>query len=404
MTRLKALLLLPVFFVNTACDYHVTLAVKNSVSTPAPPLLNITANAKDKNGQQTGSIGLGTVNPGETSKKQTFTVKKGGSYVVQAALSSGANVYTSGVKTVAADLPDETVDITKLQPDSVDPNDVSAIQTTFGKLGADLGFNPVTVPSALGSLFGGLVWYVDGADSQTAETQLVMIISPSQLTGAVSVADFQYPQGPAASHDDNISTNASVKVSASVPLWGNLAGGFASNSLYKTHWSMVGFGNVTKTDTVSFQDKLLTLSQAQKDDICARLQTQKSHVMYVNEMYVVKSAILTYQKGNAVTSSASASGGSVIAGSAEYDFSSSQIEQTEIDDTVVNVEGPTFTKDTLSFCQAAPAVASVAVGVNTSAVQPVVHLSTATALIQNSAGQNLALEKPQLKSTSRSPQ
>jgi hypothetical protein len=215
----------------------------------------------------------------------------------------------AGVKTVGSNLPNEQVVITTLQPASIDPNDVSAIQTAFGKLGANVGFNPVSVQSALGSLFGGLIWYVESPNSVTAETQLVMVISPSQLTGAVNLADFQYPVGPSATNDNDISTDASVKVSASVPLWGSLAAGFSSNSVYKTHWSMVGFGNVTKTDTVSFQDKLTGLSNGQKGDICTHLGTAKSHVMYVNEMYVIKSAVLSYQKGNSVSSSAPISGG-----------------------------------------------------------------------------------------------
>jgi hypothetical protein len=389
--------LLPVCFIISGCHYNVTLAVKNSVSTPAPPPLNITAIAKDSNGQQSGTTGFGTVNPGAVSTPQTFSVKKGGSYSVQGNLSSGVTAYTSGDKTVNGNLANESVDITTLTSPTINPNDVSAIQAAFGQLGANVGFNPVTVPSALGSLFGGLVWYVDTNNPLRADTQLIMVISPSQLTGAVALADFQYPQGPQATHDDTISSSASLQVSGSVPLWGNLSGGFAANSLYKTHWSMVGFGNVTKSDTVSFQDKLNALTAAQKTDICNRLTTANSHVMYVNEMYVIKSAILSYQKGNTVTSSAAISGASIIAGNAAYDFSSSQIETTEIDDTVVNVEGPTFSKSTVSFCAAAaPAPAITA--------QALVHLSDAKAALLDSSGGKLALTNPTLKKSARAPQ
>jgi hypothetical protein len=400
----RAVSALSACIILNGCNYSVTLAVRNSVPTPAPPPLNITAIVKDQKGAQTGSTGFGTVNPGQTSSKQTFTVKRGGSYLVHGDLTSGVNVYASGPKTVGQDLPNELVDITALTPASIDPNDVSAIQSAFGRLGANVGFNPVTVPSALGSLFGGLVWYVDTADPLTAESQLVMVISPSQLTGAVALADFQYPQGPSASHDDDISTDASVKVSASVPLWGNLAGGFAANSLYKTHWSMVGFGNVTKTDTTSFQDKLNGLTALQKSDICSRLQTDKSHMMYVNEMYVIKSSVLSFQKGNTVSASASISGASVISGNAAYDFSSSQIEQTEIDDTVVNVEGPTFTKDTMSFCNVAASAGAPAAKPAAPGVQSVVKLSNLSTTIKDTVGNTLQLQGFQVKRSVKAPQ
>jgi len=404
MALRKAVSALSCCTILIGCNYNVTLAVRNSAPSPAPPPLNITAITKDKDGSQTGSIGLGTVNPGQTSLKQTFSVKHGSSYVVHGDLASGVNVFASGLKTVDENLPNELVDITTLQPASIDPNDVSAIQSAFGRLGANVGFNPITVPSALGSLFGGLVWYVDTNDPLTPESQLVMVISPSQLTGAVALADFQYPQGPSASHDDDISTDASVKVSGSVPLWGNLAGGFAANSLYKTHWSMVGFGNVTKTDTASFQDKLNGLSALQKSDICSRLQTPNSHMMYVNELYVIKSAVMTYQKGKTIDASASISGASVIAGNAAYDFSSSQTEQNEIDDTVVNVEGPTFTKDTMSFCPVTVAPGPVAAPTPTATVQSVVRLGNTAATIQNILGQSLSLQRPQLQHSVKAPQ
>jgi hypothetical protein len=399
MQSLKPILLALICLIFTGCAYKVTLAVKNSAPAPAPPALNITAITKDKSGQQTGTIGLGTVNPGQTSTKQTFSVKNGGSYSVTGSLASGFDVFSSGVKTVNTNLPNELVEITAVTPPTVDANDVSAIEQDFGQLGANVGFIPMTVSSALGSLFGGLVWYVETSDPRNAETQLVMVISPSQLTGAVALADFQYPEGPALSHDEDISTDASVKAAGSIPLWGSLTGGFSANSVYKTHWSLVGYGNVTKTDTVSFQDKLLTLSAAQKNDICSRLQTPKSHVMYVNEMFVVKTAVLSYQKGTALSANAALSAGSIVSGSTAYDFSSSSLDQSEVDDVVVNVQGPTFASGTLAFCNAAPPPPAT----QPTTAQPVAHISNLATAIKDTMGQNLPLMKANVLFTSRAP-
>jgi hypothetical protein len=295
---------------------------------------------------------------------QVFRVKNGGSYSVHGDLLSGVTVFKNGDKTVNQDLPGEEVDITQLSAPTLDPSDISSIQATFGRLGANVGFNPVTVPSALGSIFGGLVWYVEGQDSPTSETQLVALVSPDQLTGAVKLSDFQYPAGPVITKDSTISTDSSVKAAANIPLWGSLAANFTANNVYKVHWSMTGFGNVTKNDgTVSFVDRINSLSQAQKADICSRLKTDKSHVMYVNEMYVVKSVALNYQQGTAISSGASITGGSIIAGNAAYDFSSSATQEEAVDDTVVNIQGPIFSAGTMAIC-ATPGAATPAQPVN----------------------------------------
>lgn len=335
----------------TGCTYTVKLTVKNDLSnTPPPPNLNIAALAKDNNGVTGGTTHLGTAGPGQ-QVQGSFKVKKGGSYSVHGDLSSGVTVYTGGDKTIESDTSD-TVDITKLSAPIIDPSDTAAITASFGRLGPNVGFNPTTVPSVLSGTFGGLVYFLD-ATQDGQDTQPVVVVPPAQLTGGVDPGTFQYPSGHD-TEDETISTDASIKVGASVPLWGSLAAGFSANSVYKMHWSMQDFGNVQKTDTVSYLDKLGQLSQSQKDAICNMLNTQHSHVMYVNSLYVIKSVVLSYQKGNQISSSASLSGGSVITASAAYDFSSSQTQEAEADDRVVNIAGPTYEKGDLPICPGAP--------------------------------------------------
>jgi hypothetical protein len=158
-----------------------------------------------------------------------------------------------------------------------------------------------------------------------------------------------------------------VKAAVNVPLWGSLTANFSTNSVYKLHWDLEGFGNVQKAepDGASYQDKMNTLSAATKSDLCKRLDTSNSYAMYVNEMYVVRSAILTYQKGDTLSAGAALSGGSIVSGSAAYDFSSSQAQTSRADGQVVNIAGPTWTKATLGFCSASNN------GVNTSSTPAV---------------------------------
>lgn len=292
---------------------------------------------------------MGTAGPSQ-QVQTTFKVKDKGSYSVQGALSSGVIVFTGGAKTVTEDLPHEQVTISKLDAAIVDPNDITQILSDFGQLGPNIGFNPVTVQSALSSLFGGLVYYVD-AQSQGADQQPVIIEPASQLTGPTDYATFPWPSGHA-TNDATVSTSASVQAGASVPVWGSLSTSFSANSMYKTHWSMQQVGNVLKNDTTSFVVKLEALPQADKDNICNMLQQPDSHVMYVNSMYVIRSVVLTFQQGKEIKAGGSLSGGSIITANAAYDFSSSGTQEAEADERVVNVAGPTYTKSTLPICGA----------------------------------------------------
>jgi hypothetical protein len=93
-----------------------------------------------------------------------------------------------------------------------------------------------------------------------------------------------------------------------------------------------------------------------------------------------------------------------------YDFSSSQQEQNEIDDTVVNVEGPTYTKDTMPFCNAPAAAAAAAAPApaapipNTATVTALIPLSTAKVSIKDDSGVDLPLQKSLAKYSSKVPE
>jgi hypothetical protein len=346
-SRLAVVGVLALGLVLNGCPKTVVLTVKNQLpATPPPPNLNISAVAKDNKGAQTGVTHLGTAGPDQTVNG-TFNVEQGGSYSVKADLSSGVTVFNGGETTVKDDRTD-TVDITKLDAAIIDPSDISAIQATFGMLGPQIGFNPITLKSGLGSVFGGLIWYVD-TTTQTAETQPVSVVPPSLLAGAVDYATFPWPSAHD-TRDSTINTDASLKAGATVPLWGSISVNFSTNSVYKMHWSMTDFGNVQKTDTVSVPDKLNGLTTPQKQDICKRLEVPDSYVIYVNQVYVVRSVNLGYQKGSSLSTGASLSGGSVITASGAYDFSSSQTQSSEVTETIVNIFGPKWKKTDLAFC------------------------------------------------------
>lgn len=304
---------------------------------------------KTDKGQSDNTVHLGTAGPNQ-QVTGTFKVTNGGSYSVHGNLSNGVTVFTGGEKTINSDTTDE-VNIAALNSSLIDPTDTTQIQQSFGQFGENVGFNPVTVQSALASTFGGLIFYVEPSGNNA--TSAVVVVPANQFTGATDLASFQYPTRHD-SKDATISTDASIKAAGSVPMWGKLSGQFLANSVYQMHWSMDQFGNVQKTDTVSYQDKLVQLSQPQKDDICKRLDAPNSRLMYVNQMYVVKSVVLRYKKGNAISAEASVNAASVITVDAAYSFSESQEQESQVGDTAINIAGPTFTKSTLAICAPAP--------------------------------------------------
>src|SRR5262249_44983564 len=156
-------------------------------ATPPPPNLNVAAVTKDKHGSPDNTIHMGTAGPSQQVQGK-FKVKDGGSYSVHADLSSGVTVFQGGEKTINGDATD-TVNIVALSAPVIDPSDTSAIQATFGQLGQNVGFNPTTVQSALGSIFGGLVFYTDATDGALG-SQPVVLVPPSLLTGTVDFPSF----------------------------------------------------------------------------------------------------------------------------------------------------------------------------------------------------------------------
>jgi hypothetical protein len=219
MKALKTSLAAMLFLITVGCTYTVHLAVKNQLpTTPPPPNLNISVLTKTDKGQSDNTIHLGTAGPNQ-QVNGTFKVKKGGSYAVHGDQSNGVTVFSGGDKTVSSDLPSEEVDITKLNASIVDPTDTTQIQQSFGQFGENVGFNPVTVQSALASVFGGLIFYVD--QSGDNPPQAVVVVPANQFTGATDFANFQFPSRHDAK-DVTITTDASIKASATVPLWGTL--------------------------------------------------------------------------------------------------------------------------------------------------------------------------------------
>ncbi len=157
---------------------------------------------------------------------------------------------------------------------------------------------------------------------------------------------------------------------------------------------MEGYGNVLKADQVgsTFQGKLASLDQPTKDDICSRLSLPDVQLLYVNQMYVVRSAILSFQKGDTVSVGASLSGGSIITASGAYDFSNSGTQTSRADEQVVNIAGPVWTKSTLAFCNAAPAAAAVPGNPVQPAAVPVQHVPGAALLLRDTVAARVRLD------------
>jgi hypothetical protein len=335
------------------CPHQVHLTVQNQVA----PTLDISAVAKNKNGAQTGTTHLGSAAQNK-SVSGAFKVDNGGTYTVQAGLGSGSIVYSGSEKTVTGDLTD-TVTIDHITGRRVDTSDTSLIDSDFGQLGPDIGFNPVTVDSGVPALFGALIYYSVKTDQDPGQEPTVMA-SPDQLTGSVKSSDINYPASHV-SNETNITTDASVKVGASVPLWGSLAAHFEASSVYDVKWTMDGFGNVDKGETgAPYQDKINALSPLVKSDICKKLKNPNARIVYVNRIYIVRDVHLTYQQGQKIQAGVVLSGGSIISGDTAYDFSTSQTKESEVGNDLVNIAGPTWTGDTMPICQSTPHLESAA--------------------------------------------
>jgi hypothetical protein len=376
------------------CMHTVNLTVQNALpASPPPPSLDISAVTKDSNGMEQGTTRMGTATPSHPVSA-SFKVKDKGSYLVKANLTQGgAQVYSGGEKTVTGDTTD-TLPITSLIAPVLDVTDTSQIQQVFSSLGPQIGFNPVTLRSALTSLYGGLVVFQQPKNGTPGTLQPVVEVPAPSFTGAVTYESFVWPTTSSTQTVD-ISTDSSVKAGAFVPLWGSLTASFSANSVYKLNWDMEGYGNVLKADAAgsTFQSKLASLDQPTKDDICSRLSQPDVQLLYVNQMYVVRSAILSFQKGDTVSASAGLSGGSIVTASGAYDFSNAQTQTSRADEQVVNIAGPSWTKSTVSFCNAGPAIAVApgALATPPPAAVPVLHVPGAASLLGNTVAARITL-------------
>ena len=113
-------------------------------------------------------------------------------------------------------------------------------------------------------------------------------------------------------------------------------------------------------------------------------------LLYVNQIYVVRSAILGFQKGDTVSAGAGLSGGSIVTASGAYDFSNAQTQTSRADEQVVNIAGPTWTKSTVSFCNPAPVAGTPPAPVP--AVIQVQHLPGAAALLRDTAAARVVMD------------
>jgi hypothetical protein len=222
-------------------------------------------------------------------------------------------------------------------------------------MGKDIGFDPVDLNDALASVFGGLFVFIPPSGNQT-ELQPLYSVSPAVFDRVVT-ADELHPNGGNVTDDVKISAQGASSAAANFPIFGKIGIDTTSNSVYEVSWTLSQFGMVDKPPkNFTLAGGLQKLAQGDKDAICSRLKNNVgAEAIYVNQMYLIKSAVFQTTQGKQLTVGAKLDAGSIISGSTAWTFDNEGKHTSSFPDVVLNIVGDPISMIDLG-CTPPPAV------------------------------------------------
>jgi hypothetical protein len=323
-----------VFFLG--CSTTVNLTVHN----PEKFQQEIRLALKDSIRTPLNEIHLGTVDPNQ-ERKEIFKVEHGGEFTIISRIPRSADVFST-TRTVTKNDPDPynlTVNLTK-QGEFLDESyALDAINSSFRRLGPNVGAYPVDLNNALETLLGALVVVTPGENGQ--EGIVHHRLTPGQFSRPVSLEQFRYP-----SNSDKktvkLTGKTAAKISSSFPLWGGFGIESDSDTVYEFDWEMNGFGMVQKPEDPNWNYIMgfNNLDHSLKYQLTSTVEKNPGAViMYINQIYVLKRAELKIKTGTKLTAGSQVDAGSVITFNGVYTFQNSTTENKLFESSVINFGG-----------------------------------------------------------------
>jgi hypothetical protein len=329
----------PVAFllVTAGCSTTVNLTARNIDKVA----LQLRVVSYDNRGLNRSETEHGTLEPSQTRALPPFKVKNGGRFELVAALPGSAIVFreprpVTGTPDPQNESMDVNVRMGRVLDDSVG---LRTISDSFKKLGPSYNAYPLDIKAALATRFGGLLLFPAGDALDRAP---LFTVTPKELgVKVVTLDDISFPSTVERDKTE-LSGSASTNAKLSVPLYGSLAGSVNTSSAYSIEWALRGFGVVPKPEDAdkSLAVRFANLPQHTRDTIRQLLKDNPgSKLLYINNLYVVKSASVTTKEGTKLATNIDASGANVVTLSGAYSFANSSEATRQYDDFVLNYFG-----------------------------------------------------------------
>jgi hypothetical protein len=315
-----------------ACS-KVTVNAENKSRSPVDLRLDVyDGSVRDK------TIPLGRVDSGGRLASPGSQVRRGRSVQVIGSLPEGPQIYSGGLQNVGAS--DLSIDTVVTDGDRIlnNENAQKTLSTAIGNLGEDVGFRPLSVSSAIASIWGGLVCYAPDQFSRGFE------INP-QTFSSVHTGALEYPVG-SDSQSVEIDKNTVSSLSVKYPVLADVIASASSSDVSKISYSLTGVGWVAKAPPANWNllKALQSLDPTTKTALNVFLSSNRNaRCMHVNQIYVVQQANFKSFRGirAAAGTDINAAGG-VVAGGVAYTFSSTAASERTYATQVLNVNGPVF--------------------------------------------------------------
>jgi hypothetical protein len=329
-----------ILFLFPGCGiFSKTTEVNLTVKNPVPTMQSAFYDVFDKQGPKS----FGDIDPNGQIGPRKIEVKKNGNLGVKTQI-GGYEVFNQTYPIPSKKTYDLSVTATPRCRTIPEDNEtlISTLRKDFSEVGPDIGYVPTSIQSALLTDVGSLCVVTDGQDGIPGKYE--RIVSPQALGVKVMTVNDMLPYWPPIGRNTTIFTEGKIggELKTTVPVYFNLNITFNNNSLYEQKFELDNFGRVPKIED-NQRDYLKCFRELPKDykrQIGYRLAANnRARLVYMNEMFVIKSAKLKVTEGKKTEKAGEVNAMSVVTAKGSYTFNQNEEKNDKFGEIVLNIGG-----------------------------------------------------------------
>jgi len=346
-------------FTTGACSSKtVLLNVKN----PTDQQQNVTIGIKEE-GKDVSKISLGAIAPHDEESKG-FEVNYPADITVSATNQEGRQMQDASFTVTELDSYEtpKTVELAYGKPvagGKLPVDNKAAIEelnAKFRSLGTNRGFLPLPEQSARESMLGALIVY-SPPEKPEKTSEVYFALQPARFSGSVQ-AETLY-----ANNRDSVKKvfTSAIKGEVTLAIPGfDMKISSGAEEVYEFSAEMSGYGMVPRVEPAdwSYASGLEGLADAEKRALIAAAKMPRAVIVYIDKMYVVKTAQYALRKGSRVSSAVEGkTAWSTTSG--DWIISDEASEKRDFSDSAVNFDGIVLSLDAVDDAGAALKALSV---------------------------------------------